>query len=80
MDQMCRTIGVNPAKLRSMTWEEACKVSRDFAVAAIKTIGPLPREGKTAPLRFICMSGEHAERDQTKRPFLMADYCLMRVR
>nr|QPI71213.1 hypothetical protein [Ovatospora brasiliensis] len=77
-DAVIWTIGVNPAKLRSMTWEEACKVSRDFAVAAIKTIGPLPREGKTAPLRFICMSGEHAERDQTKRPFLMADYCLMR--
>ncbi|KAL2255886.1 hypothetical protein VTK26DRAFT_2532 [Humicola hyalothermophila] len=77
-DAVIWTIGVNPAKLRSMTWEEACKVSRDYAVAAIKTIGPLPREGKTAPLRFICMSGAHAERDQTKRPLLMPDYCLMR--
>jgi len=35
--------------------------------------------GPAKPFRFLYMSGSHAERDQTKRPFLMTEYALMRV-
>lgn len=75
-----RTIGIGPSKLNTMSWEEACKISRDYAIAGIETITALPREGRSKPLRFIYMSGSNAERDQTKKPWILGDFCLMRVR
>jgi hypothetical protein len=63
-----------------MSWEQACKISRDYAIAGIQNISPLPRDSNAKPLRFIYMSGTKAERDQTKKPFLLREYCLMRVR
>ncbi|KFA69545.1 hypothetical protein S40285_07275 [Stachybotrys chlorohalonatus IBT 40285] len=76
-DAVIWTIGISPAKLKSMSWEQACKISRDYAIAGIQNISPLPRDN-TKPLRFIYMSGTKAERDQTKKPLLLREYCLMR--
>lgn len=36
--------------------------------------------GVARPFRFLYMSGANAERDQTKKPWLLGDYSLMRVR
>ncbi|CAH0021526.1 unnamed protein product [Clonostachys rhizophaga] len=72
------TIAISPSKLSTVTWEDACIISRDYAVKGIETITQLPRHGKTQPLRFISMSGSNAVRDQTKKPLLMGDYLLMR--
>lgn len=36
-------------------------------------------DNKSSPLRFLYMSGVAAERDQTKNPTFMPQYCLMRV-
>ena len=40
------------------------------------------KEGRSSdppPFRFLYMSGAATERDQTKTPGWMPDYCLMRV-
>ncbi|VUC29976.1 unnamed protein product [Clonostachys rosea] len=77
-DVVIWTIAISPSKLKTVTWEETCTISRDYAIKGIETITHLPREGKAQPLRFIYMSGSNAERDQTKKPLLMGDYLLMR--
>ncbi|KIX02556.1 uncharacterized protein Z518_08497 [Rhinocladiella mackenziei CBS 650.93] len=78
LDAVIWTIAIVPSKLKTISWEQACKISRDYAIKGIETISQLPREGKTKPLRFIYMSGSHAERNQSKKPLILGDYRLMR--
>ncbi|KAI1438633.1 hypothetical protein GGR50DRAFT_691168 [Xylaria sp. CBS 124048] len=72
------TIAIPPSKLKSVTWEEACKISRDYAITAMETMSQLPRGNVTGKFRFLYISGSSAERDPTKKPLLLGDYCLMR--
>lgn len=75
-----RTIAVTPSQLKTTPWKHTVKVSRDFAIRGIETIAQLPRNGTAKnPFRFIYMSGNNAERDQTKKPMILGDYCLLRV-
>lgn len=76
---MHRTIAITPSNIKNIGWEETCKISRDYALKGIETISQLPRGDAKKPLRFIYLSGVNAERDQSKRPWLLADYGLMRV-
>uniref|UniRef100_A0A8H7NJK5 NAD(P)-binding domain-containing protein n=1 Tax=Bionectria ochroleuca TaxID=29856 RepID=A0A8H7NJK5_BIOOC len=77
-DAVIWIIAISPSKLSTFTWEEACIISRDYAVKGIETTTQLPRHGKTQPLRFIYMNGSNAVRDHTKKPLLMGNYLLMR--
>ncbi|PHH89655.1 hypothetical protein CDD83_5573 [Cordyceps sp. RAO-2017] len=72
------TIAVTPSQLRSMSWEQACKICRDFALAGVDTISQLPRADAGKPLRFIYISGSNAVRDPAKKPWILGDYCVMR--
>ena len=75
-----RTIAIVPIKLKTVDWEQTCKISRDYALKGIETISHLPREGKKTPLKFIYMSGYGSVRDQSsKKPLFYGDYSLMRV-
>ncbi|KAK6064201.1 hypothetical protein SCUP515_11946 [Seiridium cupressi] len=78
LEDFDRTIAVSPSKLKSVTWEQTCKISRDYAIKGIDVISHLPRKEKTKPLRFIYTSRANAERDQSKKPLILGDYCLMR--
>ncbi|GAW20838.1 hypothetical protein ANO14919_103500 [Xylariales sp. No.14919] len=71
-------IAIPPSKLQSVTWEEACKISRDYAVTAVKVISQLRRDSVPSKFRFIYISGSNAERDPSKKPPRLGDYCLMR--
>lgn len=51
----------------------------EYALYAADTFAKLPREGKPEPLRFIYVSGSNAERDPAKKPWILGDYCLLRV-
>ncbi|KAI0517485.1 hypothetical protein F5B22DRAFT_645666 [Xylaria bambusicola] len=73
-----RTIAIVPGKLRSMSWEEACKISRDYAVTAIETISQLRRDKPNGTFRFIYVSGHTATRDPSKKPLILPDYSVMR--
>jgi hypothetical protein len=71
-----RTIAITPAKSKLVSWEKVVEVCRDYAVYGIETIASLADK----PLRFVYISGVNAERDQEKKPWLLGDYSLMRVR
>ena len=60
-----------------MTLDEVRKICIDYTVTGIETMSPLA--SKKNPFRFIYISGANAERDQTKKPFIMRDYALIRV-
>jgi len=62
-----------------MSLEDAKKVCHDYAMVGLKTISSLSGQ-RTAenPFRFIYISGAKAERDQTKKPWPLGDYLLMR--
>ncbi|GAB1317954.1 hypothetical protein MFIFM68171_08164 [Madurella fahalii] len=73
------TIAITPSKSKATPWEQTVKVCRDYAVRCIETLSQLPRDGQAkAPLRFVYISGSNAERDQSKKPMILGDYCLMR--
>ncbi|KAJ1555782.1 hypothetical protein HK405_013187 [Cladochytrium tenue] len=77
------TIGVTPTKARGMAWEEVCKISRDYAVTAVDTISKLAASRDASdkhrrPVRFVYISGVSAERDQSKKPWVMPEMLLMR--
>ena len=62
-----------------MAWDEVRKICVDYAVNAVDTFSKLPRTDKTGPFRFLYISGSNAERDPAKKPWILGDYCVMRV-
>jgi hypothetical protein len=64
-----------------MPREQVVKISRDYAVKCLETLSQLPRggDGRT-PLRYFYISGHLSQPDQTKKPWVMGDYRLIRVR
>lgn len=58
---------MTPTKLKTLPWEETVKISRDYAVTAIKTLANLPRKQDGQPLRFVYMSGHFAPRERTEQ-------------
>jgi len=72
----CRTVAITPAKAQVEPWDEVVRVCQTCAIAGMKAMVE-SREGK--PFRFMYMSGLSGERDQTKKPWLMGPYSLLRV-
>ncbi|KAK5635647.1 hypothetical protein RRF57_011359 [Xylaria bambusicola] len=64
--------------LVSVSWEEVCKISRDYAVIAIETISQLRRDKPNSKFRFVYVSGHTATRDPSKKPLILPDYSVMR--
>ncbi|KAJ9296198.1 hypothetical protein DTO271G3_5339 [Paecilomyces variotii] len=72
-------LAVTPSKSKTMPWEEVRKICYDYTVKGLETIAQLPRDTSAGkPLRFIYTSGAMSERDQSKKPWLLGDYRLMR--
>lgn len=59
-----------------MTTEESKTISHDYLVYGLETIA----KTANAPFRFAYISGAKSERDQTKKPLILGEFCLMRVR
>jgi hypothetical protein len=72
-------MAVTPNKSATMPWDEVRKICVEYTVAGIETLSKLPRGNEAKPLRFFYVSGANTERDQTKKPWVMGGYCLMRV-
>lgn len=62
-----------------MDFELVKKICVDYVMEGFNTLKQLPRANDDKPFRFIYASGAKAERDQTKRPWILGDYTLMRV-
>ena len=74
-----RMLAVTPAKLKQMEPEEVRKICMDYPLAGINAMKQIPRGTDGKPLRFAFASGAMTERDQSKKPWVLADYSLMRV-
>jgi hypothetical protein len=72
-------MAVTPNKSATMPWEEVQKICLDYTVNGLETLSKLPRGNEAKPLKFLYISGANAERDQTKKPWVLGGYCLMRV-
>lgn len=70
---------MTPGQLSKMPWEEAVKICRGYAIAGFETITQLPRPGVSKPFRFVYISGANTVQDPAQKPWVMGDYCLMRV-
>ncbi|SPJ72814.1 uncharacterized protein FTOL_02543 [Fusarium torulosum] len=71
-------IGVRPGKLKQYSWDQVRMICYEYALYAADTFAKLPRQDNPEPLRFIYVSGCNAERDPSKKPWILGDYCLLR--
>ncbi|KAL8737660.1 MAG: hypothetical protein Q9190_008090 [Brigantiaea leucoxantha] len=62
----------------SLPFEEVKRVCQDYTVAGLEAMVSARSSSQQQPFRFLYMSGSATERDQSKRPKIMAEYCLMR--
>ena len=71
-----RTVAITPSKSRAYDFEEVKRICQTCAVDGLRAVH---EAGPAKPFRFIYMSGSASERDQTKTPRFLPQYCLMRV-
>ncbi|EEA18734.1 hypothetical protein TMatcc_010724 [Talaromyces marneffei ATCC 18224] len=69
-------IAITPSKQSSMPFEQVEKICLDYTVNGLKTMATRSNN----PFRFIYTSGAKVNRDQTKRPWIMGDYGVLRSR
>lgn len=67
---------MTPTKAQSYAFEEVTRICQTCTLAGIRA---MVEAGQKRPFRFLYMSGENAERDQSKRPILLPAYVKMRV-
>ncbi|CEJ59191.1 hypothetical protein PMG11_07824 [Penicillium brasilianum] len=78
------TIAITPKRLSTIPWEETCKISRDYATTAVKTLDTLRQpQPRGKPLRFLYMSGHLSQRTRAQIPAVLrdsglSDYSLLR--
>ncbi|KAL6715874.1 hypothetical protein ACLMJK_006835 [Lecanora helva] len=75
------TVAITPSKSRGIPPDEVRRVCYDYTIAGLQAIFKAQGEGSrsnSSPFRFLYMSGAASERDQSKTPPMMAEYCLMR--
>jgi hypothetical protein len=73
--QTSRTIAVTAPNLKTMPFEDVEKICFDYTATGIENMSPLASK----LFRFLYISGFNGERDQTKKPWIMRDYALLRV-
>lgn len=73
-------MAVTPRNSGKMPWDEVRKICLDYTIAGLEVLSKAPRNDATKPLQFVYVSGANAERDQSRKPWVLGDYCLMRVR
>ncbi|PQK09959.1 hypothetical protein BB8028_0002g02830 [Beauveria bassiana] len=73
-------LAITPTASKTMDFEAVKTVCVDYVMKGFDTLKRLPRPQSGKPLRFVYASGAKAERDQTKKPWILGDYTLMRGR
>ncbi|KAF8206153.1 hypothetical protein K438DRAFT_1816669 [Mycena galopus ATCC 62051] len=69
------TVAITPAKSKRLPFDEVTRVCQGFTLAGLSA---LRDAGVGRPFRYIYMSGSSGERDQSKKPYVLAEYSLMR--
>ncbi|EJP65845.1 nucleoside-diphosphate-sugar epimerase, putative [Beauveria bassiana ARSEF 2860] len=75
-----RLLAITPTASKRLDFEAVKTVCVDYVMKGFDTLKQLPRPKSGKPLRFVYASGAKAERDQTKKPWILGDYTLMRGR
>ncbi|KAJ8059135.1 hypothetical protein OCU04_012110 [Sclerotinia nivalis] len=82
-----RTVGVTPSESLNTSPEEARRICLDYTMAGMERMLEMWREYSESPVftseypfRFIYMSAANAERDRGKKPWVLGDLCLLKVR
>ncbi|KAL6858438.1 NAD(P)-binding protein [Trichoderma novae-zelandiae] len=71
-------MAVTPGKSVSMSWDEVRKVCLDYTLHGLGELSRAPRNDPSKPLSFVYVSGASAERDPTKKPWVLGNYSIMR--
>jgi hypothetical protein len=74
-DCLLRLIAITPSKQSAMPFEQVEKICLDYTASGLKTMAAISNK----PFRFIYTSGAKVNRDQTVKPWIMADYGVLRV-
>ncbi|KAK1831165.1 succinate-semialdehyde dehydrogenase [Podospora conica] len=69
------TVAVTPTKAQSYAFDEVTRICQTSTLAGIRA---MVEAGPARPFRFLYMSGQNAERDQSKKPLLLPAYFKMR--
>ncbi|KAI0407855.1 NAD(P)-binding protein [Xylaria palmicola] len=69
------TVAITPTKSRMYDFNEVKRICQSSATAGLRS---MHEAGTATPFRFLYTSGAGVERDQTKTPKYMPEYCLMR--
>ena len=67
---------MTPTNIQSLPWGETVKITRDWTVKSLETLGKLPRK-QDQPLRYIYMSGHFAPRERTEQLKVLSDNNLL---
>ncbi|KAI1108515.1 NAD(P)-binding protein [Nemania sp. NC0429] len=70
------TVAITPTKSKTYDFEEIRRVCHTATLSGLRS---MHKAGLAAPFRFLYLSGVATERDPTKTPTWMPEYCLMRV-
>lgn len=65
-----------------MDFEAVRRVCQEYTMSGLKALfkaHDYAHDEDAPPFRYLYMSGAGTERDQTKKPSWMPEYCLMRV-
>ncbi|KAF8206152.1 hypothetical protein K438DRAFT_2013944 [Mycena galopus ATCC 62051] len=69
------TVAITPIKSKRLPFDEVTRVCQGFTLAGLSA---LRDAGVGRPFRYLYMSGSTCERDQSKKPYILAEYSLMR--
>ncbi|OAQ72360.1 nucleoside-diphosphate-sugar epimerase [Pochonia chlamydosporia 170] len=75
-DAIIWLMAVTPSKAKALKWDDVRRICYDYTVTGLDTLSAVQRSGQ--PVRFVYASGANAERDQSKKPWIMGDMCLLR--
>lgn len=72
------TVAITPSKSRGLDFAEVRRVCQEYTLAGLSAMFEAQGESGAAPFRFLYMGGAASERDQSKTPRMMPQYCLLR--
>ncbi|KAK2589961.1 hypothetical protein QQS21_012352, partial [Conoideocrella luteorostrata] len=70
-------LAVTPSSIKTLTLDEIRKICQDYTVTGLEALTALSKDANKS-LRFVYASGSNAQRDQTKKPWVLGDYSLLR--
>lgn len=79
-----RLLAITPSKSKALPWDQVRTICYDYTATGIETLSEIATNSSSndnnKPLRFVYASGANTVRDPAKKPWILGDYLLLRVR